>query len=284
LQRRGVRALALLVVALAACAPSPAPDAGSAVVDAGPTGAAAYCETIVDFFCPFYVRCGRMAVADVAACRAPFLESCEAKYEPTYVALEGAGLLTLSSTGVDACRAHLDDVPCADQPLDLDGPCAGMWVGTRPAGAACGFDVESFVCAPGTQCVLGLDLCGTCRTVVPLDEACGGETTCARDAVCSDGICAPRERTAPTYVDEGDPCDFERRCPYLTKCVDGFCARQALLDEACAEAPGCASGWCDDGTCAPFVAAGGACTASGQCRTACVDDACRGTPSACFDP
>ena len=279
-----MRTVAFAVVLLAACPPAPAPrDAGAAAADAG-YAATSYCETIVGFFCPFYVRCGRMAVADVDACRAPFLESCEAKYEPVYAALVDAGLLRASAEGVAACRAHLDDVACAEQPLDLDGPCAGMWVGTQPAGASCGFDVESFVCDPTTTCVLGLDLCGTCRTVVPLDAACGGDldVACARDATCSDGACVARTRSAATYVDEGDACDFERRCRYLNRCVDGRCARQGLLDEACGPA-GCASGWCDDGTCAPLRDEGDACAASAECRTACVDDACRGVPSSCFE-
>lgn len=279
-------ALAALAALAASCTPPSTPsDAGVPAVDAGPLAASAYCESIVDFFCPFYLRCGRMAVADVDACRAPFLESCEAKYEPTYVDLEAAGLLTLSRAGVEACRAHLDDVACADQPLDLDGPCGAMWVGAQPAGAPCGFDVESFVCAPGTTCVLSLDLCGTCRTVVEDGAPCGGglDVACGRGSTCVDGACAPRDRVAPTYVDVGDACDQQNRCPYLSRCAGGTCVESALLGQTCTAEGGCASGFCD-GTCEELLPPQAPCESSAQCRTACVEGACIAVPSACFDP
>ena len=58
--------------------------------DAGVARAVDYCESIVDFFCPFYLRCGRIAESDLASCRQTFLETCNAVYEPRYVALEAA--------------------------------------------------------------------------------------------------------------------------------------------------------------------------------------------------
>jgi hypothetical protein len=108
-------------------------EAGDGGTGDGGTGvipAADYCATIVDFFCPFYVRCGRMAVDTVDECRAQFLEGCEGRYGPRYAGLEEAGLLTLSKSGVEACEAHLDAVACEDQLRDLDGPCGTMWQGT----------------------------------------------------------------------------------------------------------------------------------------------------------
>jgi hypothetical protein len=303
-------------LALACAAPSAGGGGGEGEGEGEPAAltAADYCETIVGFFCPYYVRCGRMAVSTVDECRPVFLSSCEANYEPSYVSLEDAGLLTLSRAGVDACSAHLDDVACEEQLLDLDGPCSGMWVGTQPAGAACGFDIESFVCAPGSTCTLGLDLCGTCEAIVADGARCDEEgVTCARTSSCVDGVCEPRLAVGapceagdtcvlgarcrdgacagPAYVGVDDACDLDHRCAYASTCAGGACVATSDLDEACgANADGalCHSGWCDadqgGGQCVELLAQGGACTESRQCQTnACVDGACLALPSACFD-
>jgi hypothetical protein len=247
-----------------------------------------------------------MAVDDEQQCRAVFLEACNARYEPSYVSLEDAGLLTLDEDGVAACRAHLDDVPCAAQIFDLDGPCADMWRGTQPAGAACGLDVESFVCAPGTACTLTVSLCGTCETVLEDGAACGAEgTTCARASSCEDGVCVRKKAVGeactdadrcvlgasctdgvcagPDIVAVGEACDQARRCPYAAACIDGVCVRSSELGEPCSEAVACDSGFCDDGVCAALFAQGAPCTASAQCQSgACIEGACREIPGACF--
>ena len=69
------------------------PDGGA--VDAGPQifPADTYCERIATFFCPYYLRCGRMAVDTVEQCEAIMAEACEGRYEPRYVGLAEAGLL-----------------------------------------------------------------------------------------------------------------------------------------------------------------------------------------------
>ncbi|MFT7622538.1 MAG: hypothetical protein ACI9WU_001711, partial [Myxococcota bacterium] len=75
--------------------PEPLPDAVPAVE---------YCERGADVFCDFYVRCGRMAAPDVATCHSTFVQACNARFEPIYVALEQRGLLTLSPAGLAACK------------------------------------------------------------------------------------------------------------------------------------------------------------------------------------
>ena len=77
--------------------------------------------------------------------------------------------------------------------------------------------IESFVCQEGTTCVLGLDFCGTCKTAVPLGQACGGEIRCEPEARCLDGLCAPRSRV-------GEACDAETPCVLGAACVSGSCA------------------------------------------------------------
>ena len=92
--------------------------------DAGPstpTRAIDYCEAIEPFFCAFYVRCGRMDVATTAACKASFLASCNEVFEPRYVDLEAAGLLSLDADGIERCRQHLASVACDQQIQELDG-------------------------------------------------------------------------------------------------------------------------------------------------------------------
>ncbi len=303
--------LAPLVVVLAACTPpSPPVDAGPVVLtDLIP--ASSYCETIEPFFCPFYLRCGRIAAADLAACSQTFLESCEAKYEPTYVDLERAGLLTLSRDGVDACRAHLDNVECDQQLLDLDGPCGAMWIGAQPIGASCGFDVESFVCAKDAVCVLGLDFCGTCEAALPIGAPCGAdvEGSCVRAATCVEGTCVERAAagtpcddgapcvlgaqcadgvcTGPAHVAVGDACDQAHRCPYAARCAAGECVASAALSQDCdAAAGGCASGFCGDrDICVALLEPGDACTTGAACRTgACIEGACSDVPSHCIAP
>lgn len=305
------RVTSLAMIALvAACPRAPlVPDAGPDQVDAGPAAAEGYCEAIADFFCAFYLRCGRMAVVDEAACGPVFLEACNARYEPSWAALEAAGLVTLSTSGIELCRAHLESAACEQVQLELQGPCAAMWVGTQPAGARCGIDTEAFTCAPGSACVLDLSLCGTCTTVVADGAGCtADDVTCAADSHCNDdGVCAPRKRAGepcgvgdrcvlgttctddecvgPSTTTVGQSCDFTTRCPYASRCVGGTCVATVPLSGACGPAAPCDSGWCDDGTCAPLVAQGDACTDDEQCQTgACAGTTCAALPTACIAP
>ncbi len=284
-------------------------EAGAeAAVDAPAPRASGYCEATADFFCAFYLRCGRIVAATADECRATFLETCNARYEPRYVDLEAAGLLSLSSAGVDACGAHLATVACERQISDLMGPCGGMWVGTQPAGAACGLDVESFACAPGTTCVVGLDLCGKCQPAAAVGGACGGGGSCGDALACVSATCVARRQVgeacsasepcvlgasctgavcvAPAIVGEGAACDASRRCAYRSACIGGVCVRAALLGEDCAGRT-CASGRCvAEGVakiCRPLLDPGAACTSPLDCRSAsCVSGACRALPDACF--
>lgn len=274
-----------------------------------PPKASEYCEATVEFFCDFYLRCGRIVAATKDECRATFLETCNARYETRYVDLETAGLLTLSASGLDACRSHLETVTCEKQANDLAGPCSTMWVGTQPEGGACGLDVESFTCAPGTSCVVTLDLCGTCKKVLPEGSACGeGDGTCGPDASCVDGKCVARALPSeacsaskpctvgascsggtcvtPAVVGEGQACDASHRCPYRSACIGKVCVRAALLGEDCTGRT-CASGRCvTEGTakvCEPLLEPGSPCKTALECRSAsCVKGTCESLPDACF--
>lgn len=260
------RALVLALLAAAACGSGggdddvadarATPDAARA--DASPT--LDYCTATADAFCTFYLRCGRMVADDLGDCRVAFAQGC-ARYDARYDDLVDAGLLTLSADGVAACVAHLATVACEDQPRDLSGPCATMWVGTSPAGAPCGLDVESFVCEPGTTCRLDLSLCGECAVGEP--SSGGG---------------------APTLAVENGPCGGDVRCPYRSTCLDGTCHRDALLTEGCGPSTACTAGRCVDGTCAPLLDDGGVCASGGDCLTGrCGDDGrCASLPGACF--
>lgn len=305
---RMMRALAL-VTALAACGgggdtqtPDAAPLPDAFVVQ----GARDYCEAIEPFFCEFYVRCGRMDVATAADCKDAFLTSCNLAFEPRYVDLEAAGLLALDLDGVEACRQHLEAVACNQQILELNGPCADMWRGTQTSGESCGLDVESFVCAPATDCVLGLDLCGDCRPVIPLDGTCTpGTDTCASDAFCDNGTCRARVKngdpcgtgdrcmtgsvcdmgtcTPPVFVARGETCDARRRCPYLTVCIGGTCQPTAALGASCANDGSCEVGFCE-GVCQAPRENGQPCARPGQCSSGLCEGTCQPRPSACIAP
>lgn len=288
--------------------PSDGEDAGLPDAGAAAPTASGYCAASADFFCAYYLRCGRMVAADLAECRAVFLESCTERYQSRYVDLETAGLLTLSASGLEACRAHLETVACAQQLTDLMGPCGAVWVGTQPAGAACGLDVQSFTCAPGTNCVLGLNFCGTCKPASPAGGPCGDGGTCTAEAACVNGTCVTRRQVGescsasepcvvgagcqggfcvgPLIVKENDLCDATHRCPYRSTCLASRCVRSALLGQSCADRA-CASGRCvTEGTakvCRPFLESGAACTTASECRSAsCVMNVCRPLPDACF--
>jgi hypothetical protein len=266
-----------------------------------------YCETIVDFFCDFYLRCGRMNVATVDECRPRFLDSCNGRFESRYVDLEGAGLLSLDADGVAACEAHLDSVACEQQIYELDGPCAGIWRGHQPAGQSCAFDVEVFVCDPTSECVLGLDLCGECRALVPLGGDCSAApSSCGKAAFCDNGSCRARTKngeacgandrcmtgsgcvggvcTGPSFVGLGDSCDNDRRCPYLTACIGGVCSATAALGDACSSSVECESDLCGTGgTCESQRANGQPCADNGECQSGlCEAGACRALPSDCI--
>ncbi|HVH41866.1 MAG TPA: hypothetical protein VM925_05965 [Labilithrix sp.] len=290
---------------------SPSPDPADAANDdasstKGAIAASEYCESIADFFCDFYLRCGRMVAANKAECRTVFIETCNARYEPRYIDLDRAKLLSLSREGVEACSEHLAKVACIEQVSDLDGPCAAMWLGSAPAGARCAPDVESFVCTPGTTCVVDLDLCGECETAAPRGGPCEpGGTRCAGADACVDGECIARalsgqpcsdkkpcvvgstcsENTcvSPVVVSEGAACDSKHRCAYRSYCDAGKCARASLLGESCEATRACASGRCEAGKCVPLRAAGETCASNGECSSAqCIDGECTPLPSSCL--
>jgi hypothetical protein len=306
-----MRALLTLLLLPLACVsanlPAPGDDAGTTP----PPTASSYCEASEPFFCAYYARCGRMTgVTTPDECRALFLEQCESRYEPRYVALEEAGLLRLDAAGLEACGAHLAQVPCEEQIRDLDGPCAGMWVGQQPAGEPCGFDLESLVCAPGADCVLNFSLCGECRPLAQPGEPCGANAagaTCGSDARCDDGTCVariaagvacgPDDRCVlgarceagrcrgPDHVDEGESCDQVRRCRYGLRCASGVCFKDALLGEACGGELACTTGYCGpSGTCEALLPPEATCSASAQCVSGlCLSGRCGSMPGACFD-
>lgn len=283
-----------------------APDAGDAGPGPGTLVASSYCETVAEPFCAFYMRCGRMVAKDEAECRKVFLETCNARFEPRYVDLERAGLLALSDAGVAACAKHLTTVSCLEQASDLDGPCARMWTGRQPAGKPCGLDVESFVCASGATCILGLDFCGTCEPAAARGAACkAGEVRCAADDACIGGVCTARAFpgepcsdtapcttgatctagtcVAPTIVGEGEACDSKRRCAYRSVCDGAKCVRTSLLGEPCASTRACVSGRCQNGTCVALRSTGEACAANAECSSGqCTGATCTALPTACF--
>jgi hypothetical protein len=300
-------------------------DAGTAAEgepDAGPGGVdpTQYCESIVDIFCPFYLRCGRMAVADVDACKPVFLQACNAKFEPIFVSLENAGLVTLSQAGIDACKAQLDTISCDQQILDLDGDCAQMWQGTQKAGDPCGPDFESFTCGDGTACAVDASRCGTCKRVVPdgsscepddvtcgstsecsevtlacqarahVGEPCAGDIHCVLGASCDNQVCVGR-----TYPVLGAPCDLASGCPYASACLDdgtgnntSTCVETVELGAACSATAPCDSGFCDAAQtqkCIALAHQGEPCTRGDQCETGvCQGTTCSTVPSACFNP
>ena len=304
--------------ATSTAAPDPSGDAGAdaaraaggeaGTADGGALAATGYCDAIADGFCAFYMRCGRIVAKDEAECRTVFAETCHARYEPRYAALETAGLLSLSAPDVTKCLAHLGGVTCEKQWTDLAGPCGSMWVGASPAGSPCGVDVESFVCGAGTSCILGLDLCGKCEAAAAIGEACGTGGTgarCAPDGTCKDGQCVARplpgeacdatlpcatgvscvtgKCVAPTIVGEGASCDADHRCAYRSACRSGQCVKTSLLGEACKSDGDCASGRCTSGKCAALSDDGASCSSPLQCRSGlCTKGACRSLPSGCF--
>ncbi|MFC1609991.1 hypothetical protein ACFL6C_03465 [Myxococcota bacterium] len=268
-----------------------------------------YCELVVECYCDFYRRCDWIAVDTHEACRERFLETCNGRYEPAYVALTASGLLRLSTSGLSACQSHLAVVTCSEHAGDLQGPCSTMWEGQQPLGGACGMGsagIENMVCGPGTRCVVDLSFCGTCEGVAPLGEPCASDSDCSVDAACEDDTCIARAGL-------GDPCDVvpcvrEARCQagrclakhsksplgatcasildcqYATACVNGTCVPSASLGEACDSSTPCDAGHCDaSGACTPLIQAGGSCQESAQCVSGrCDNSRCDDIPGPCF--
>ena len=262
-----------------------------------PLVASDYCERGADVFCGFYVRCGRMDAPDIPSCQNAFVQACNARFEPIYVSLADRGLLELSAEGLEACTAHLGTVICEQQVFDLDGPCAGVWVGLQEDGGPCGPGIESFVCGEQSKCILGLDFCGTCQPVVSTGASCAGEARCQVTDHCLDDLCVPRrlpgetcdgdvpcalgsgcadgQCVADAWVAVGQPCDSEHNCPYKSACRSGVCMATVLQGEGCVANADCASGWCQSGSCAPYALAGEACSATPECGTgACARGVC----------
>lgn len=305
----GVRTyvLSMLVLALVACDK----NAVTELPEPPYLDAQLYCESIADFFCDFYMRCDRMDVPNLATCKEVFFESCNSRYEPLYVALASEGLVKLSRAGIETCEAHLGSVACDAQITDLNGPCAAMWEGQVAEGGACGFDLESFSCAPGTTCTLDLSFCGTCERVLAPGESCAEGTvgTCGPDGACVNDVCVtrvsigaactPDDRcqvgsmgcvegvcAGPVYVGIGDTCDYGHRCPYLSNCEDEVCVAAQRHGESC-EGSACENGFCNAAEiCEALLPPGAPCEIDAQCAQLRCDEAsgaCAAVPGACFD-
>jgi hypothetical protein len=226
-------------------------------------------------------------------------------YEPVYAGLADAGLLALDPAGIERCAAHLEAVECDAQIFDLDGPCGGIWVGQAESGAACAPGIESFVCAPGNDCVLGLDFCGTCEPTVALGAACGEDERCPQTARCVNGTCVARALpgmpcgetgcalgarcvgdvcVGPARAAVGESCANRERCPYRTECVGGRCVEAGVLGTACDTTRPCASGACVGGVCVAPDPAGAACENGSTCiGGVCDAGRCAALPGMCFD-
>lgn len=266
-----------------------------------------YCELTADMFCDYYLRCGRMAVADKAECLTVFAEQCNNIYEPHYRAAADAGLLELSESGLSLCAEHLQTVACEKQMLDLDGDCEQMWVGKVSAGGECAPGIESLVCQPSTTCAITTSLCGTCEAAVGAEQACGTDVARCDDGFsCIEGVCVKRgevgdacSQTMPcrigascvndvcqgfTTVALGEACGQGARCPYNSFCRGGECVAQIALGEACAPNDSCRSGVCELGMCQALRAAGETCNSNPQCVSGrCNQGICGALPGACFE-
>jgi hypothetical protein len=285
------------------------PDDGAADTDAAATtlDPTTYCERSRELFCGFYVRCGRMAAADVAECLEAFDEACNARYEPFYADLAARGALSLSKDGLARCATHLETVACDQQISDLDG-CADVWLGHVPTGGRCGPGLESFVCGEADVCVLGLNFCGTCFASAGLGAPCDDTTRCADGAACVSGTCVARPRpgeacgepgalpcvvgsdceggrcSAPAPRQPGESCSRDGDCVYRAACRGGVCVKGGLLGDPCSDVIACASGWCDGGTCAPLLPAGAACTGAAACTSrVCTEGRCAPIGWNCLD-
>ena len=301
-----------VAVVTAACTPSASPPGEGEGEGEGEAAlvASAYCEELAPIFCPFYLRCDRINVDDLDACVDAFATSCEAGFEPRFTPLADDGLLSLSRAGLDACAAHLEQATCDEQFLELSGPCAGIWEGTVDVGGACGLDASSFVCRPGTTCILDLSFCGVCDTILDVgaicragdaevpgtcgpaavcgngdvcvirpvvNEPCDEDIPCALPASCTDGIC--RE---PAVVAVGAACDRDHRCGYRARCASAVCTATAGPGEACATDVDCDAGFCVDDVCEAVAAVGAACSDDRECANGCVEGACAGFAASCL--
>ncbi len=290
------------------------PDSGTdAQIDTAPDMpvleviASNYCELTAQMFCDYYLRCGRMAVPDNATCLSVFAETCEGVYEPHYAALAEAGSLTLSSTGMAACAAHLESVACEKQLFDLDGGCSEMWVGTVAPDGICAPGIESFVCEPTSTCVITTTGCGTCIAAGRDGAPCGGDLGRCDDGYgCVESACVKRgsfgdacSPTAPcgigmgciddtcggfTVVALGAACGQGLRCPYNSFCQDNVCVPQKGLGESCSPTDDCRSGYCEQGACVAFKPDGGVCNSGPQCVSGvCNQGICGNLPGRCFE-
>lgn len=300
-----------MLLILIGCGDSDRSDVADAqatsTADARPTSlpASQYCESIAPFFCDFYLRCGRMIASSPEECHVNFMASCHSKYEAAYVELEAQGYMNLSPEGLALCKEHLDAVACDQHISELSGPCAQIWTGHQSVGESCALDAEYFVCDATSECVLGLDFCGTCRELVPLGGTCTpSDNTCGTDGFCSDNLCLARKRNGeacgdddrcligssclagqcvgPSFVTLGETCDRKHRCPYMSECIDDTCQAAVLIGAACDATTTCAAGYCD-GVCKDPLATGASCSVGRQCQSGlCVDSKCQARPSACF--
>jgi len=208
---------------------------GSGGAGGGGPSTAALLTDLGDAFCTAARTCC------TAANLPSTLDDCETKFQSRLSPLTkvSAGLETIDTTALSACIAgyRATASTCAFQPLEA--ACKGVFVGTKPEGAACGKGGMPWTSAQG-ECLIT----GRVSECVWTGDANLSTTT---------GICHTAARGKA-----GDPCAVS--CQKNDDCAFDLLTSVGAPTAACLEEDGlyCASSG-SQSVCAPIVATGGSC-------------------------
>jgi hypothetical protein len=192
--------------------------------------AAEYAQTL----CAFRTRCEpalyEFLGSDETACRNETTAQL-LKFWPSFQQAIAAGRAAFSQAGFAACRNAYDSADCIVGVAP--DACDDIFTSNRPAGAACGSQIE---CSPGNWCALqALGGCGTCTDRAGVGDDCS-QTLCETTMDCFDVQGAPT--CAPINAQQNGTCGTIQTglCQGRLQCVGtqaGTCVRPAGPGQAC---------------------------------------------------
>lgn len=283
----GSQAAPVTSVARDGGADSSTPDTGASE----PTSPSTWVKDLIAANCRREIRCGHYPDGATCTAAAPkYFVTDGFNTASAAVTAVGKGTAQFHAADATTCLTALSNLDCSFDAWSLPsipGPCATVFSGTVPDGAACIDDVE---CASGAPCVVAsTTTCeGTCN---PSSGACRMDTDCPANQYCDgvpwqgpgfwrSGACNP---IVPPGAAAGDVCGMPVPCATGLNCFGGPAPARCEppggvgVGEACgtepaSNLPGCATGLAcitsDDGTtqtCMPEAKLGDPCTSLFQC-------------------
>jgi hypothetical protein len=194
---------------------------------------------------------------DAVTCKTAFSQFLDTEL----IAKAKAGGVSYDAEAAGQCLSAFAKAATACQPDELPAVCDRIFIGTKPVGAACDGSLECAPPADGGRGQCEEDQNGQAVCVQEprgkAGDACNQTCNDHGSGIDCEGF-GPADGSATCWRNDGLYCDP----------TGGHCAVLISIGQAC-DQTGCVNGaYCDNGTCAAKLAAGGDCSSSSE---ACAD-------------